>query len=52
MNGNGNCLYSVASSVPLNQLPVCIMRQESMAVFKVSLKTLRSAMASSEKMLF
>ena len=50
----GNRLFSVAASVQWNQLPDCIRRQESMAAFKVSLKThlLGSAMASSQKMLF
>ena len=35
----GKSLFSVAVSVQWNQLPYCIRRQESMAAFKVSLKT-------------
>ena len=35
----GNRLFSVAASVQWNQHPYCIRRQESMAAFKVSLKT-------------
>ena len=39
MQTYGNRLFSVAASVQRNQLPDCIRRQESMAAFKVSLKT-------------